>query len=64
MYGAYIEAIAITGGILVWIGVFVASWQGKLGVSWVISDGFLAFLAVMVAYRLWRICCRRGQTGA
>ncbi len=26
------------------VGIFAASWQGKLGVSWVVSDGLLAFL--------------------
>ena len=38
------ESIVIAAGLLAWVGIFVASWQGKLGVSWVVSDGLLAFL--------------------
>jgi membrane protein implicated in regulation of membrane protease activity len=58
------ESIVIAAGLLAWVGIFVASWQGKLGVSWVVSDGLLAFLAIVIAYRLWRVCRLRGRKRA
>jgi hypothetical protein len=50
-----IEILAIAAGLIVWIGIFVASWHGKLGVSGLVSDGLLAFLALVIAYRSWRL---------
>lgn len=58
------ESIVIAAGLLAWAGIFVASWQGKLGVSWVVSDGLLAFLAIVIAYRLWRVCRLWGRKRA
>jgi membrane protein implicated in regulation of membrane protease activity len=64
MSGARIDAVVIAGLFLAWIGVFVASSQGRLHVSGLASDGLLAVLAALIAYRLWRMVRRRGRTGA
>jgi hypothetical protein len=63
MSDARIDTIVITAGLLAWVAIFVASWQGKLHVSGTASDGLLAVLAIMIAYRLWRMV-RRGRKGA
>jgi hypothetical protein len=60
MSGAGIEVVAITGEVLVWAVIFLASWQGKQAVGWIVSDGLLVLLAVIIGYRIWRLC-RRGQ---
>ena len=57
------EIAVIAGVLLVWIGIFAASWQGKLGVSGTVSDGLLALLGVIILYRLWRLCRRLGRKG-
>jgi hypothetical protein len=55
-----IDIIVLAGCLAAWVGIFVASWHGKLGVSGKISDSLLAFLALMIVHRLWRIYRRRG----
>ena len=60
MAGARREIILVAAGILAWLGIFVASWQGALGVSGTISDSLLVFLAVVIAYRLWRLWSPKG----
>lgn len=57
------DTILITGALLAWVGIFVASAQGKLHVSGLVSDGLLAVLAVFIAYRLWRVCRRWSRKG-
>lgn len=59
MSGARSDFAIITAGLLAWVGIFWASAQGMLGVSWLVSDGLLALLAVMVLYRIWRMARRR-----
>ncbi len=51
-----IDAVVIAGGILLWIGIFVASWHGMLGVSGRVTDTVLASLAFLIGYRIWRVC--------
>lgn len=63
MPDARIDSIVIAGGIFLWIGIFVASAQGKLHVSGLVSDGLLAVLAVFIAYRLWRVYRRWSRKG-
>ncbi len=53
------DAILITGCILAWAGIFFASAHGMLHVSSKISDGLLALLALVIAYRLWRLRSRK-----
>jgi membrane protein implicated in regulation of membrane protease activity len=64
MSQARIDAVVIAGLIFVWIGIFVASSQGKSHVSGLASDGLLAVLAVLIAYRLWRVYRRWDRKGA
>jgi membrane protein implicated in regulation of membrane protease activity len=64
MSQARTDAIVITGLLLVWAGIFAAAAQGKLHVSGLVSDGLLALLAVVIAYRLWRVYRRWGHKGA
>ena len=59
-----IDIILITVGLLVWVGIFVASWQGKLGVSGLVSDGLLALVGIAVGYRFWRMVRRWSRKGA
>jgi membrane protein implicated in regulation of membrane protease activity len=56
-----IDAIVIAGGLLAWIGIFVMSAQGKLHVSGTVSDGVLALLAILIAWRLWRVVRHRSR---
>lgn len=53
------DAILITGCILAWAGIFLAAAHGMLHVSSKVSDGLLALLALVIAYRLWRIWSRK-----
>ncbi len=64
MLEARIDAIVILGGLIAWAGIFVASSQGKLHVSSLVSDGLLAVLALLIAYRLWRVYRRWSHKGA
>jgi membrane protein implicated in regulation of membrane protease activity len=59
-----IDAIVIAGGLLAWIGIFAAAAQGKLHFSGTVSDGLLALLALLIAWRLWRVVRRWGRKGA
>jgi hypothetical protein len=59
MSQARIDAMVIAGALLAWIGVFLASAQGLLHVSWMVSDGLLALLALVIAHRLWRVWRRK-----
>ncbi|MBA2587114.1 MAG: hypothetical protein H0U98_00645 [Alphaproteobacteria bacterium] len=58
------DTLVIAGGLLAWPSLFAASAQGKLHVSGMVSDGLLAVLAALIAYRLWRACRRGGRNGA
>ena len=53
------DAFLITGCILAWAGIFLASAHGMLHVSGKVSDGLLALLAIVIAYRLWRFWSRK-----
>jgi len=64
MPDARIDTVVITAGLLAWVGIFVASSQGKLHVSGLVIDGVLAVLAIMIAYRLWRLYRRWSRNGA
>jgi hypothetical protein len=55
MADSRIEMLMVVLGLVAWIGIFAASWQGKLGVSGTVSDGLLAILGALIAYRLWRL---------
>ena len=59
-----IDTLVIAGGLLLWVAIFVASWQGKLGVSGRVSDGLLVLVAGVIAYRFWRMYRRWGRKGA
>ena len=62
MSGARIDAVIIAAGLLVWAGIFAASWQGTLGVSGKVSDGLLALVAALIAWRIWHAYRRRGRS--
>ncbi len=64
MLEARIDAIVILGGLIAWAGIFAAAAQGKLHVSSLVSDGLLAVLALLIAYRLWRVYRRWSHKGA
>ena len=64
MPGARIEILLIVTGLIAWAAIFVASAQGLLHVSWIVSDGLLALLAFGIGYCLWRFYCRRDQKRA
>jgi len=53
------DAILIIGCILAGAGIFLASAHGVLHVSGKVSDGLLALLAIVIAYRLWRLWSRK-----
>jgi hypothetical protein len=53
------DAILILGCILAGAGIFLTSAQGMLHVSGKVSDGLLALLALVIAYRLWRLWSRK-----
>ena len=53
------DAILIIGCILAGAGIFLASARGMLHVSGKVSDGLLALLAIVIAYRLWRLWSRK-----
>jgi uncharacterized membrane protein YeaQ/YmgE (transglycosylase-associated protein family) len=59
MPDARIDIVLIAGGIAAWIAVFVASAQGKMGVSNRVSDTLLALIAALVGYGIWRAWRRR-----
>jgi ABC-type uncharacterized transport system permease subunit len=58
------DTIVIAGLLFAWIGIFAAAAQGKLHVSSLVSDGLLAVLALLIAYRLWRMVRRGGRKRA
>jgi hypothetical protein len=58
------DIAVIAGGLLAWIGIFVASAQGRLGVSGLVSDGLLLLVAALIAHRAWRLYRRRGGKDA
>ena len=64
MSEARIDAIVILSGLIAWAGIFVASSQGKLHVSGLVSDGLLAVLALLIAVRFWRAYRRWSRKGA
>ena len=55
MSDARAELLLVALGILAWAAIFQASAQGLLHVSWIVSDGLLVLLALMIGYGLWRI---------
>lgn len=61
MSGARSDSVVITVCVVAWVAIYIASAQGLLHVSWMVSDGLLALLALMIAYRLWRMVRRRGR---
>jgi len=64
MLQSRIDTTVIAGLLLAWIGIFAAAAQGKLHVSSLVSDGLLAVLALLIAWRLWRMVRRRGRKRA
>ena len=58
MPDARTDILVIAAGLIAWIGLYTASAQGLLHISWVYSDGMLALLGVGIAYRLWRLIRR------
>jgi hypothetical protein len=49
------ELALIAAGLIGWAAIYMASAQGMLHVSWMVSDGLLALLMAFIAWRAWRL---------